>query len=107
MRDTQHFISRFTKLGKILVNRDVSSMYTNIPNHDGIQAVADQIRRDCNKQSIGPFIIRLLKLVLHSMNFEFNGDHCPQIGRTAVGTAPATNYTNLFMDTFETRSLEN
>ena len=78
-----------------------------ITNHEGIQAVADHIRRYPNKHNIGPYIIRLLKLVLHSMNFEFNGDHYLQIGGTAMGTALAPNYANLFMDRFETRALDN
>ena len=91
----------------MLVTLDVSSPYTNIPNHEGIQAVADHIRRDPNKQNIGPYIIRLLKLFLHSMNFEFNGDHYLQIGGTAMGTALAPNYANLFMDRFETKALDN
>ena len=110
VRDTQHFIKRIKELGplpenSLLVTLDVSSLYTNIPNHEGIQAVADHIRRDPDKRTIGPFIIRLLKLVLHSMNFEFNGDHYLQIGGTAMGTALAPNYANLFMDRFETKAL--
>ena len=80
VRDTQHFIKRIRDMGPLpegtkLVTLDVSSLYTNIPNHEGIQAVAHHIRSDISKQKIGPFLIRLIKLVLHSMNFEFNGDH--------------------------------
>ena len=41
------------------------------------------------------------------MYFEFNGDHYLQIGGTAMGTALAPNYANIFMDKFETRALEN
>ena len=48
-----------------------------------------------------------LKLVLNSINFEFNGDHYLQIGGTAMGTALAPNYANLFIDRFETRTSEN
>ena len=112
VRDTQHFISRLKQLGKIpdnalLVTLDVSSLYTNIPNHEGILAVADHIRRDPEKQKIGPHLLKLLELVLHSINFNFNGDHYLQIGGTAMGTAVAPNYANLFMDRFETKALAN
>ena len=41
------------------------------------------------------------------MYFEFNGDHYLQVGGTAMGTALAPNYANIFMDKFETRALEN
>ena len=41
------------------------------------------------------------------MNFKFNGDHYLQTGRTAMGTAVATNYGNMCMDRFETKALNN
>ena len=40
------------------------------------------------------------------MYFDFNGDHYLQIGGTAMGTALAPNYANLFMDKFETKALD-
>ena len=55
VRDTQHFISRLKILGKIpQVTLDVSSLYTNIPNHEGLLAVADHIRKDPEKQKNRP-----------------------------------------------------
>ena len=112
VRDTQHFISRIKLLGHIpdnalLVTLDVSSLYTNIPNYEGLLAVAEHLRSDPDKHKIGPHLIRILKLVLHSMSFSFNGDHYLQIGGTAMGTAAAPNYANLFMDRFETKALSN
>ena len=112
VRDTQHFISRLKELGQIpkgafLVTLDVSSLYTNIPNHEGILAVAAQLRKDRTKGPITRYILQLLKLVLHSMNFIFNEEHYLQVGGTAMGTALAPNYANLFMDRFETNALKN
>ena len=86
---------------------DVSTLYTNIPNHEGILAVADHIRGDPEKRKIGPHLLKLLQLVLHSMNFTFNGDHCVQTGGTTMDMALALNYANLFMDRFETKALAN
>ena len=40
------------------------------------------------------------------MNFNFNVDHYLQTGGTAMGTAAAPNYANLFMDRFETKALK-
>ena len=112
VRDTQHFISRLKQLGTIpqgalIVTLDISSLYTNIPNHERILAVAEHLRRDPEKQKIGPHLLKLLELVLHSMSFNFNGDHYLQTGGTAMGTAAAPNYANIFMDRFETKALEN
>ena len=56
VRDTQHFISRLKQLrqipeGALLVTLDVSSLYTNILNHEGLLAVANHQRGDPEKQN--------------------------------------------------------
>ena len=111
IRDTQDFITKLKEIdsvpeGAILATLDVTSLYTNIPNQEGIVAVADKLRSDPKKQGIAKYILDLLKLVLHNMYFQFNGDHYIQIGGTAMGTALAPNYANLFMDKFETKALK-
>ena len=111
VRDTQHFISRLKTIGPLpqgalLVTLDISSLYTNIPNREGILAVAAHLRKDRTKDPITPYLLKLLELVLHSMNFTFNEDHYLQTGGTAMGTALAPNYANLFMDRFETKALD-
>ena len=60
-RDTQHFISRLKTIGTLpqnalLITLDVSSLYTNIPNREGILAVATHLRRDRTKDPITPYI---------------------------------------------------
>ena len=52
-------------------------------------------------------ILDLLKLVLYNMYLEFNNKFFLQTGGTAMGTALAPNYANLFMDRFETNVLAN
>ena len=111
-RDIQHFISRLKHLGKIpegalLVTLDVRSLYTNIPNHEGILAMAEHLRNDPDKQQIGPHLLNLLKLVLHLMSCNFNGDHYLPVVGTAMGTAAAPNYADLFMNRFKTKALSN
>ena len=59
VRDTQLFISRFKQLRKIpqgalVVTLDVSSLYTNIPNHEGILTVVDHLRKDPEKPKNRP-----------------------------------------------------
>ena len=58
--------------GAILCTLAVSSLHTNIPNQEGIS--------DPTKTPITQFILDLLTLVFHNMNFEFNGEHYLQIG---------------------------
>ena len=69
--------------------------------------MADHLRTDPSKGPIASYILDLLKLVLHNMYFEFNDEFFLQIGGTAMGTALAPNYTNLFMDRFESKALNN
>ena len=54
VRDTQDFIRKIKDLGPIpegaiLCTSDVSSLYTNIPNNEGILAVAEKLRSDPSK----------------------------------------------------------
>ena len=92
--------------GALIVTLEVSTLYTNIPNHESILAVADHLRKGHEKQKIGPHLLKLLELVLHSKNFNFNGDHKLQTDRTAMDTATTPSYVNLFMDRFETNALK-
>ena len=112
IRDTQDFISKITQLGPIpegaiLATLDVTSLYTNIPNHEEILAIGDNMRKDTTKGPIATYILDLLKLVLHNMYFEFNNEFFLQTGGTAMSTSLAPNYANLFMDRFESKALAN
>ena len=64
IRDTQDFIKNIKSLGPIpegaiLCTLDVSSLYTNIPNNEGIVAVAAKLRQDPTKGPITNFILDL------------------------------------------------
>ena len=59
---------------------DVLSLYINIPNHEGLIAMASHLRKNRTKDHITPYILELLKLVLQSMNFTFNDEHYSQVG---------------------------
>ena len=96
IRDITDFISQIENITDLpdkfyLVTLDVTSLYTNIPyNHEGILAVARCLTNNKPDYSTGySSILELLKLVLHSNNFEFNGNHYLQIGGTAMGTRVA------------------
>ena len=93
--------------GAIIGTLDETSIYINIPNQEGILAVADHLRKDPSKGPIASYILDLLKLVLHNMYFEFNDEFCLKIGGTAMGTSLAPNYANLFINRFETKALSN
>ena len=67
VRDTQHFISRLKGLGKIpqgtlIVTLDISSLYTNIANHERLLAVAEHIRKDPEKQKNRAKLIKIVRI---------------------------------------------
>ena len=109
VKDTTDFIQKVegitSKNEIILVTMDVTSLYTNIPNHEGIVSVTDMLRENYSKKVSLKSLQKLLKAVLHMNNFEFNGKHYLQIGGTAMGTRVAPSYANIFMGKLEQKLL--
>jgi len=82
---------------------DVSSLYTNIPNEEGIIACSRSLdaKRSDDSKPTNKSLVELLRLVLYKNNFEFNKKHYLQVGGTAMGTRVAPSFANLFMSHFE------
>ena len=107
IKDSGDFIGKVKKIGKIspndiLVTMDVSSLYTNIDNNEGIKAIEQNstITSSLSKQMI-QIITTLMSLILTLNNFVFNGMNYHQVKGTAMGTRAAPNYANIFMGWFE------
>ena len=108
IKDTTHFLQIMSEVGPLppgclLVTLDVSSLYTNIPNAEGIQAALEALEtiRPGAQHPTNPSLIKLLELVLKSNNFTFCGRHFLQIGGAAMGTRAAPNYAITHMHRFE------
>lgn len=111
IKDTTDFINKIESINDLpdrfyLVTLDVTSLYTNIPNQEGILAVAKTlVKYQPNYSASNSSILELLKIVLHSNNFDFNGKHYLQTGGTAMGTRLAPSYANIFMGDLEGKLL--
>ena len=108
IRDTTHFLKILRDLGQVppnclLVTLDVSSLYTNIPNIEGVQAARNLLRkhRFIDAKPHISSLLQALEMVLTMNNFEFNGNHYIQVGGTAMGTKVAPSFANTFMGQFE------
>ena len=107
LQDTTDFLRKQDALGPLhpdtlLVSMDVTSLYTNIPHQDGIQACEEEVwETRTNKDPPTETLIKLLTLVLKCNNFEFNGKHYLQVQATAMGTKMAPAYANIFMGRLE------
>ena len=78
----------------------VRSLYTNIPNAEGISAVKRLFDNYSNKTTSTKFITTFLALVLTLNNFVFDCLHNLQIKGCSLGTICAPAYTNIFMANF-------
>ena len=80
---------------------DVKSLYTNIPDHDDIQAAREALNSVPKKPIATKVIIKFLFLILTLNNFIFYGIHYLQKLGCAMETICAPNYANIFMGKFE------
>ena len=108
LKDTNEFLrilnrTPILKPGTLLVTMDVCSLYTNIPNDDGLRAslLALNLHRRGAVKPTNLSIIKLLNLVLKRNNFHFNGNNYLQIGGTAIGTKAAPSFAITYMGAYE------
>ena len=108
IKDTTDFLSKIKdcKLSgnSYLVTLDVTSLYTNIPHTDGIDACRFFLDKDPQKSntslSVGS-ICKLMELVLKNNHFQFNGVNYIQNMGTAMGSPAAPAFASLFMGKLE------
>ena len=101
LRDSSHLINLIRNLripkDSILATLDVTSLYTNISNNEGIEAVGGYLSRHRHYSSL----LQLLRTVLTTNIFKFDNKDFLQVGGTAMGTKLAPSFANLFMGYFE------
>ena len=113
IKDTTHFLKKLDDLkelppGSLLVTLDVSSLYTNIPHNEGIEACrkarnsSDHLSRSHLKTES---ICDLMRMILTMNNFEFDNNYYIQLHGTAMGTRMAPAYANVFMGDLERKLL--
>ena len=113
LKDISHFISETTDIYVTaetwLVTVDVKSLYTNIPNDQGIQACHEAWlnRETTNPQHSPAEVLRhLLELVLKLNTFEFDNKNYLQKFGTAMGSKLAPANANTFMGKLEKSILD-
>ena len=85
---------------KLIFTMDVSSLYTNIPNNDGLLAIKHFLPQ--SKIRVDPTVVlRLAELVLTLNSFSFGDEHFSQVKGVAMGTKMGPSYACLFMGHLE------
>jgi len=110
LKDTQHFLDLLGEVQDIpedalLVTIDVDSLYTNIDNTDGINAVRRAFLNHPDPFRPDKEVLQLLQLSLENNDFTFNDEWFLQVWGTAMGKKFAPNYANLFMAQWEREAL--
>jgi hypothetical protein len=107
LKDTGDFLEKLRnikiKRSSLLVTMDVESLYTNIDNSFGMQCVARALDRD--PHPLHPFILKILKLLLETNDFLFNGQYYLQKNGTPMGATFSVAYANIVMAEVETSAL--
>ena len=86
-----------------LVSTDVTSLYTNIPQEEGITIVCNAYENfHANNPPIATnFLREMLSLILKENSFQFNGKDYLQTYGTTMGTKMAVAFANIFMASIE------
>ena len=91
VKDTNDFLNKLLTIGNLpadslLVTLDVSSLYTNIPYNEGINACDHFLRTRPHNNIPTGTLCDLIRMILTMNNFSFNDNHYLQIHGTAMGT---------------------
>lgn len=100
LKDTKdlNFIERTTIPPSVtIVSLDVTSLYTNIPQEEGIETVCKAYDKSYKKDTLIPtHILReMIRLVLQENSFQFNGSDYLQTHGTTMGTKMAVSFANI------------
>ena len=99
----------FSCENKIIFTMDITSLYTAIPNNEGLQALKPFFffnQRPIKKPS-SETLLRLAELVLTLNCFSFGDSYYKQINGVAMGTKMGPSYANLFVDFIENKFFSN
>ena len=85
---------RHTSKESLLVTFDFKSLYTNIPNNEGIEAIREAYDKHPSKTVSTKVIVPFLSLICTLNNYIFNCFICLQVMGYAMGTICAPAYAN-------------
>ena len=110
IKDTSDFLSKLSNIAvhpsSLLITLDVESLYTNINNTSGIEAVHRAFQANPDSKRPDNEIIELLMNSLKNNDFIFNNQWYLQTGGTAMGKKFAPSYANIFMAKWESEALQ-
>ena len=108
-KNTSDFFQKLSRTkphpNSLLITLDVDSLFTNIDNYAGLNAIQDAFGNSPNDQRPDEEILLLLSNSLKNNDFVFNDKWYLQVGGTAMGKKFAPNYAKIFMAKWEKEAL--
>ena len=86
---------------ELIFTMDITSLYTVIPNYEGLLALKHFFDLRTVKKPSSETLLRLAELVLTLNCFSFAGSYYKQINGMAMGTKMGPSYANLFVGYIE------
>lgn len=87
-----------------MLRTNVKSLYTNIDNSAGLEAISYLLNKypgDLHPRTSNDFVLEAIDIILNNDVFCFNGDYYMQLKGMAMGTKMAPTYANLFLGFLE------
>ena len=112
IKDTTQFINFIEGMrvsqNAILVSMDVTSLYTNMPQEEGIMTICHTYDTFYTATPPIPthYLMEMLRLISQENSFQFNGKDCFLTHGTAMGTKTAVPFANIFMAKIETSIID-
>ncbi|XP_078355465.1 uncharacterized protein LOC144640130, partial [Oculina patagonica] len=104
VKDTNHMLDiaqtfsyPTTSANRFVFTMDIKSLYTVIPNNDGLLALTHFLDKRPVLEPPTYTLVRLAELVLTLNSFSFNGGFYQQTGGVAMGSRLGPNYACLFV----------
>ena len=93
----------FSFLGqnKLIFTMDITSLYTVIPNDEGLRALKHFFDHRTVKEPCSETLLRLAELILTLNRFSFGGNYYIQTNGVAMGIKMGPSYANLFVGFIE------
>ena len=105
IKDTYHFLEKLRSMKfpkhAALVTLDVKSLYTNIDNEKGLEALRKAMGRHPDPSRPDKELLNLIKICLTHNVFSFNGKDYLQQNGAAMGHGFCVEYANIYMAEWE------
>ena len=106
VKDSQHALEIFRDLSflgqnKLIFIMDITSLYTVIPNDEGLRALKHFFDHRTVKEPSSETLLRLAELILTLNRFSFGDNYYIQTNGVAMGIKMGPSYANLFVGFIE------